>query len=101
MTEPKVKKSAATKAKEPEAAGADRAAQAETAPATAAGATDGPAGTNAEDQELKLKFREALERKQGRNAAGNTPAAGKDPSKAASAHGPAGGRRAFRRKSGG
>lgn len=50
--------------------------------------------------EMKRKFREALERKQGKNTAANASASGKDPSKAHSAHGPAGSRRSFRRKSG-
>ena len=52
------------------------------------------------DDEMKRKFREALERKQGKNATGNGSVSGKDPSKAHSAHGPAGSRRSFRRKSG-
>jgi hypothetical protein len=54
---------------------------------------------SAED-EVKRRFREALERKQGKNAAGNGSTSGKDPSKVHSAHGPAGSRRSFRRKSG-
>lgn len=58
-----------------------------------------PPEPSAED-EVKRRFREALERKQGKNAAGNGSASGKDPSKVHSAHGPAAGRRAFRRKSG-
>ena len=58
-----------------------------------------PADEGAED-EVKRRFREALERKQGQNAAGNGAASGKDPSKVHSAHGPAGSRRSFRRKSG-
>ena len=52
------------------------------------------------EDEVKRRFREALERKQGKNAAGNGAASGKDPSKVHSAHGPAGSRRSFRRKSG-
>ncbi len=58
-----------------------------------------PQEQSAED-EVKRKFREALERKQGKNAASNASASGKDPSKVHSAHGPAGSRRSFRRKSG-
>jgi hypothetical protein len=58
-----------------------------------------PADEGAED-EVKRRFREALERKQGQNAAVNGAASGKDPSKVHSAHGPAASRRAFRRKSG-
>jgi Family of unknown function (DUF5302) len=52
------------------------------------------------EDEVKRKFREALERKQGRNSAMNAGGTGKDPSKASGAHGPAAGRRSFRRKSG-
>lgn len=58
-----------------------------------------PQEPGAED-EMKRRFREALERKQGKNAAVNGSASGKDPSKAHSAHGPAASRRSFRRKSG-
>ena len=58
-----------------------------------------PEEPSAED-EVKRRFREALERKQGKNAAGNGSASGKDPSKVHSAHGPAASRRSFRRKSG-
>jgi hypothetical protein len=52
------------------------------------------------DDEVKRRFREALERKQGKNAAVNGSVSGKDPSSVHSAHGPAGSRRSFRRKSG-
>ena len=52
------------------------------------------------EDEMKRKFREALERKQGKNSAGSGSVSGKDPSKAHSAHGPAASRRSFRRKSG-
>lgn len=52
------------------------------------------------EDEVKRKFREALERKQGRNSAVNAGGNSKDPSKAQGAHGPAAGRRSFRRKSG-
>jgi hypothetical protein len=58
-----------------------------------------PGGEGVED-EVKRRFREALERKQGQNAAVSGAASGKDPSKVHSAHGPAGSRRSFRRKSG-
>lgn len=58
-----------------------------------------PEEQSAQD-EVKRKFREALERKQGKNAAANGSASGKDPSKVHSAHGPAASRRSFRRKSG-
>jgi hypothetical protein len=77
-------------------------------PATNAAADDS-VGEDAEDttqdeqsteDEVKRKFREALERKQGKNAAAGGSASGKDPSKVHSAHGPAASRRSFRRKSG-
>jgi hypothetical protein len=54
---------------------------------------------NTED-EVKRRFREALERKQAKNAAVNESVSGNDPSKMHSAHGPAASRRSFRRKSG-
>jgi len=58
-----------------------------------------PQEQNSED-EVKRRFREALERKQGKNAAVNGSVSGKDPSKVHSPHGPAASRRSFRRKSG-
>jgi Family of unknown function (DUF5302) len=61
---------------------------------------DGAPEEQSAEDEVKRRFREALERKQGKNAAGNGAVSGKDPSKARSAHGPAGSRRSFRRKSG-
>jgi hypothetical protein len=64
----------------------------ETAPET-------PAEAEGED-EVKRKFREALERKQGaRRGAGGT-GTGPDQTKVHGAHGRAGGPREFRRKSG-
>ena len=57
-----------------------------------------PQEQNTED-EVKRRFRDALERKQGKNAVVNGSASGKDPSKVHSAHGPAASRRSFRRKS--
>ena len=57
-------------------------------------------GEESVEDEMKRRFREALERKQGQNAAVNGTASGKDPSKVHSAHGPAASRRSFRRKSG-
>ena len=53
------------------------------------------------DDELKRKFREALERKRVTQAETNAAGRGKDSSKIHGAHGPAGGKRSFRRKSGG
>ncbi|CAG7652944.1 DUF5302 domain-containing protein [Actinacidiphila bryophytorum] len=59
-----------------------------------------PAAADAEEDEVKRKFREALERKQGsRRGAGGT-GNGPDQSKIHGAHGRAGGPREFRRKSG-
>lgn len=58
-----------------------------------------PEGQGA-DVEMKRRFREALERKQGKNATVDGSVSGKDPSKMHSAHGPAASRRSFRRKSG-
>lgn len=52
-----------------------------------------------DEDPVKRKFREALERKRG--GAQNAGAAAGDRSKIHGAHGPAAGRRSFRRKSGG
>jgi hypothetical protein len=51
-------------------------------------------------EELKRKFREALERKRGTQAGANAEGA-KDTGKVHGSHGPAASRRSFRRKSGG
>ena len=51
--------------------------------------------------DVKRKFREALERKQSKHAEGATSGDGGDASKVHSAHGPAHQQRQFRRKSGG
>jgi hypothetical protein len=59
---------------------------------------DGAAPEQPEEDPVKRKFREALERKQ---ATGRTGAAAGDRTKIHGAHGPAAGRRSFRRKSGG
>jgi hypothetical protein len=66
----------------------------------AAGASEsaGQPEPNAED-DVKRKFREALERKQAQ-AEKNSGNSAKDSSKVHGRHGPAGGRRTFRRKSG-
>jgi hypothetical protein len=71
----------------------------DTQPEGRSAADAAPEEQSAED-EVKRRFREALERKQGKNAAANASASGKDPSKVHSAHGPAASRRSFRRKSG-
>ncbi|MBV9093560.1 MAG: DUF5302 domain-containing protein [Streptosporangiaceae bacterium] len=75
-------------AKAGEAADADRAADA-----------GGPA--QADLTEVKRKFRQALERKRGTHAAGNAEGAAPGTGKVHGSHGPAAGRRSFRRKSGG
>ena len=49
--------------------------------------------------EVKRKFREALDRKRQAHAEGSDQG-GRDPGKIHGAHGPAGSRRSFRRKSG-
>ncbi|MEU9313037.1 DUF5302 domain-containing protein [Streptomyces sp. NPDC048256] len=51
--------------------------------------------------DLKRKFREALERKRGKQADAADLAASTDTSKIHGAHGPAASQRSFRRKSGG
>lgn len=62
--------------------------------------TETPVDETPED-ELKRKFREALERKRRAQAETNAGGQGKDASKIHGAHGPVGGKRSFRRKSGG
>jgi hypothetical protein len=57
------------------------------------------AATTAPEDELKRKFREALERKQAAHAERDAKN-GRDNSKINGVHGRAGGKRAFRRKSG-
>jgi len=57
-------------------------------------------GASAED-ETKRKFREALDRKQAKEAGPGRGRGGQDTGKIHGAHGPAGQRRSFRRKSGG
>ena len=52
------------------------------------------------EADVKDKFREALQRKRGHQAERNADTAGRDASKIHGAHGPAAGRREFRRKSG-
>ncbi|MGW4642164.1 DUF5302 domain-containing protein [Sphaerisporangium sp. NPDC004334] len=67
---------------------------------TEASAADVP-GPETPDDELKRKFREALERKRRTQADSNGGGGGKEGSKIHGAHGPAAGKRSFRRKSGG
>ena len=57
-------------------------------------------GASAED-EAKRKFREALDRKRAKEADTGRSRGGQDTGKIHGAHGPAGQRRSFRRKSGG
>ncbi|MEV0275489.1 DUF5302 domain-containing protein [Streptomyces sp. NPDC050610] len=63
-------------------------------------AADGPAQDEPED-EMKRKFREALERKRGAHGEGASGGSGVSSSKIHGAHGPASTQRSFRRKSGG
>jgi uncharacterized protein DUF5302 len=53
------------------------------------------------EEEMKRKFREALERKRGKQADANAARGGEDAGKVHGAHGPARNRRSFRRKTGG
>ena len=65
------------------------------------GGTTGPGdGASAED-EARRKFREALDRKRAKEAGSGRGRGGQDTGKIHGAHGPAGQRRSFRRKSGG
>ncbi|MFF0309825.1 DUF5302 domain-containing protein [Streptosporangium sp. NPDC004379] len=61
---------------------------------------EGAEGTETTDDELKRKFREALERKKVAQTELNAAGRGKGASKIHGSQGPAGGRRSFRRKSG-
>lgn len=74
------------------------------AKAGAAGKAAKPAKTRAggspDVDDMKAKFREALDRKRGEHAAANAEGA-QDTGKVHGAHGPAASRRSFRRKSGG
>jgi Family of unknown function (DUF5302) len=53
------------------------------------------------EEEMKRRFREALERKRAEQADANATRGGKDAGKVHGTHGPAGNRRSFRRKTGG
>jgi len=65
------------------------------------GGTTGPGdGASAED-EARRKFREALDRKRAKEAGSGRGRGGQDTGKIHGAHGPAGQKRSFRRKSGG
>ena len=86
---------------EPEPAAKAAEPAAEAAEVAAAGALAGAdAGEGKPDiDEVKRKFREALDRKRQAHAEGSDQG-GRDPGKIHGAHGPAGSRRSFRRKSG-
>jgi Family of unknown function (DUF5302) len=62
---------------------------------------EGEAEPERPEDEMKRKFREALDRKRGQLAEHNNRQAGKGGGKVQGAHGPAQSRRSFRRKSGG
>ncbi|MFC4034666.1 DUF5302 domain-containing protein [Streptomyces polygonati] len=87
MTDPEHEATPAADAEPQDAAAADD-------PETA------PQPPDPDEDEVKRKFREALNRKQGARQAG-TGGVGPDQSKVHGAHGRAGGPREFRRKSGG
>jgi recombinational DNA repair ATPase RecF len=70
--------------------------EASSAPEVPSSAEEAPV---AED-DVKRKFREALERKRGANRSAGSSGSGPDQSKIHGAHGRAGGTREFRRKSG-
>ena len=60
-----------------------------------------PGDSEAGQDEARRKFREALDRKQGRNGGAAGRIAGNDTGKVHGAHGPASSRRSFRRRGGG
>ena len=73
------------------------------APGTEAGDTGpAPAADDAKPEldDVKRRFREALDRKKQANSADSAASGGKGKGKAQAAHGPASTRRSFRRKSG-
>jgi hypothetical protein len=84
----------------PKKAAAKKAAPKETAAKEAAAKDTAPEAESAEDQ-LKRKFRAALDRKNSQLAEHNAQQGGKGGGKVQGAHGPAQSKRAFRRKSGG
>ena len=60
-----------------------------------------PAAEPEPEDDVRKRFREALDRKRGDHADRAAAGEGRDPSKIHGAHGPARSRRSFRRKSGG
>jgi hypothetical protein len=105
--QPKAQAEAQAEAKPAEAhpAGAERAAAGQAAPESAVAphgggeAHQGGGETKPDLDEVKRKFREALDRKRQVHAEGQGRG-GQDTGKIHGAHGPAGSRRSFRRKSG-
>ncbi|WP_171166678.1 DUF5302 domain-containing protein [Streptomyces sp. I05A-00742] len=69
-------------------------------PDSTAGEQGGPDAGGAAENDVKRKFREALDRKRGKPGEGAAGARGRDGSKIHGTHGKAGGQRSFRRKSG-
>jgi Family of unknown function (DUF5302) len=63
--------------------------------------TAGESGPERSEDQVKRKFREALERKRAKQAEANDGRGGKDTGKVHGAHGPAHLRRSFRRRGGG
>ncbi|GIH26507.1 hypothetical protein Aph01nite_48170 [Acrocarpospora phusangensis] len=86
--------------REPDADAADGAVIADD-PADDAESAAAAEGDEGDEDELKRKFREALERKRQTQADRNAKGGGKGSSKIHGTHGAAGGKRSFRRKSGG
>ena len=84
---------------EPEPAAEAAKPAAEAAEPAAASAGEGDGEGKPDIDEVKRKFREALDRKQKAHAEGSDQG-GRDPGKIHGAHGPAASRRSFRRKSG-
>ena len=62
---------------------------------------DAASGQERPDDDVKRKFREALDRKRGKQADLNARQSARDGGKVQGAHGPAQSKRSFRRKSGG
>jgi hypothetical protein len=75
-------------------------APADEAPAAPVPSDEHGAGANPDLDEMKRKFRAALDRKRGTQANANAEGA-QDTGKVQGSHGPAASRRSFRRKSGG
>ncbi|GAA0400354.1 DUF5302 domain-containing protein [Streptomyces luteireticuli] len=69
-------------------------------PESTPGEQGGTEAGAAREDEVKRKFREALDRKRGRPADAVAVGRGQEGSKVHSTHGKAGGQRSFRRKSG-